>query len=264
MSKPQPAQGSAWPSVPAAPGPAPASAGGRFRAALAAGKAAADRRHDQRQPRADGRGCRLSRAVRFRRRRRRRSLGLPDLGINTLDDVLDRRAAHHRRAATLPLLVDVDTGFGRAFNIARTVRALCKAGAAAAAHRGPGRRQALRPPAQQGDRAGRGDGRPRQGGGRRAHRCPVLRHLARTDALAGRGPGARRSSARFACVAAGADRIFAEAVRDLDTYRRFTAALPVPVLANLTEFGQTPLFTLEELRGAASPWRCIRCRRFAR
>ncbi len=122
------------------------------------------------------------------------SLGLPDLGINTLDDVLTdvRRITD---VCDLPLLVDIDTGFGpSAFNIARTVKSLIKFGAAAMPHRGPGRRQALRPSAGQGNRQHRGDGRPRQGRRRCPHRQRLLPDRAhRRHRLARRG---RRHRAR--------------------------------------------------------------------
>ena len=104
------------------------------------------------------------------------SLGMPDLGISGLDDVLTdiRRITD---VCDLPLLVDVDTGFGAsAFNVARTTRSLIKSGAAGDAHRGPGRRQALRPSSRQGDRSRGRDGRPHQGRGRRADRCRLRDH----------------------------------------------------------------------------------------
>lgn len=176
------------------------------------------------------------------------SLGMPDLGLNTLDDVLTdvRRITD---VCDTPLLVDVDTGFGpSAFNIARTVRALCKFGAAAlhiedqvgAKRCGHRPHKEIVPAAEMADRVkaavdARTDGQ--------------FFVIARTDAIAIEGIE-RAIERSLACVAAGADAIFAEAVRDIDSYRRFVAALPVPVLANLTEFGQTPLFGLEELRNA--------------
>ena len=174
------------------------------------------------------------------------SLGLPDLGINSLDDVLTdvRRITD---VCDTPLLVDVDTGFGpSAFNIARTVKSLCKAGAAAihiedqvgAKRCGHRPNKEIVPSAEMADRVRAAvDARPDD----------AFFVIARTDALA--GEGLERALERCqACVEAGADGIFAEAVRDLDTYATFTAALKVPVLANLTEFGQTPLFTLDDLR----------------
>jgi len=176
------------------------------------------------------------------------SLGLPDLGISTLEDVLvdARRIAE---VCELPLLVDVDTGFGpSAFNIARTVRAMERAGVAAVhledqagakrcGHR-PGK--ALVSRAEMADRVkAAGD----------ARRDPGFVIMARTDALAGEGLEAALERA-VAYVAAGADMIFAEAVQELGQYRRFAAATKVPVLANLTEFGATPTWTVEELKAA--------------
>ena len=176
------------------------------------------------------------------------SLGVPDLGITTLDDVLTdvRRITD---ACALPLLVDVDTGFGAsAFNIARTVRSLVKVGAAAlhiedqvgakrCGHR-PGKE--LVSQAEMVDRIKAAvDARP--------DLAFVI--MARTDALAVEGLQAAMDRA-CACVEAGADMIFPEAITDLAMYRRFVDAVGVPVLANITEFGQTPLFTLAELKDA--------------
>jgi methylisocitrate lyase len=177
------------------------------------------------------------------------SLGLPDLGISNLDDVLTdvRRITD---VCDLPLLVDVDTGFGAsAFNVARTVRSLIKFGAAAmhiedqvgakrCGHR-PGKE--LVPKAEMVDRIkaavdARTDGE--------------FFILARTDALASEGLEAALDRAR-ACAEAGADGIFPEAITELGMYRKFKDAVKVPVLANITEFGKTPLFTLEELRSAS-------------
>jgi len=175
------------------------------------------------------------------------SLGLPDLGINTLDDVLTdvRRITD---VCDLPLLVDIDTGFGpSAFNIARTVKSLIKFGAAAChiedqvgakrcGHR-PGKE--IVPTEEMVDRvkaaadAGSGSG---------------FFVIARTDAIAVQGVDAAIERA-IRCVEAGADGIFAEAVYDLPTYRRFADAVRAPVLANITEFGKTPLFSVEELKG---------------
>jgi len=176
------------------------------------------------------------------------SLGLPDLGISTLDDVLTdvRRIAD---ACPLPLLVDVDTGFGpSAFNIARTVKSLIKAGAAAmhiedqvgakrCGHR-PGKE--LVPSAEMVDRIKAAVD---------ARTDPGFVVMARTDALAAEGLAAAIDRAR-ACVEAGADMIFPEAVTELAMYRQFADAVRVPVLANITEFGATPLFSVEELRSA--------------
>ena len=176
------------------------------------------------------------------------SLGVPDLGITTLDDVLTD-VLRITNASTLPLLVDVDTGFGvSAFNIARTVRSLVKAGAAAlhiedqvgakrCGHR-PGKE--LVSQTEMVDRIKAAvDARP----------DPAFVIMARTDALAVEGLQAAIDRA-CACVEAGADMIFPEAITELAMYRRFVDAVRVPVLANITEFGQTPLFTLPELEDA--------------
>ena len=176
------------------------------------------------------------------------SLGLPDLGISNLDDVLTdvRRITD---VCALPLLVDGDTGFGpSAFNIARTVRALTKAGAAGVhiedqvgakrcGHR-PGKE--LVSPQEMVDRVKAAVD---------ARTDPAFVVMARIDALAVEGLGRALDRAR-ACVEAGADMIFPEAMTDLAMYGRFVAAAGVPVLANITEFGATPLFTVEQLRGA--------------
>ncbi|MDN5844083.1 MAG: methylisocitrate lyase [Alcaligenaceae bacterium] len=175
------------------------------------------------------------------------SLGLPDLGINTLDDVLTdiRRITD---VCDLPLLVDVDTGFGpSAFNIARTVKSLIKFGAAACHIED-----------QVGaKRCGHRPGKEIVSTGEMADRVKAAVDartdsdffvIARTDAIAVDGVDAALERA-IACVEAGADAIFAEASYDLDTYARFTKALNVPVLANITEFGATPLFSVEELAG---------------
>lgn len=177
------------------------------------------------------------------------SLGMPDLGINTLDDVLTdvRRITD---VCDLPLLVDVDTGFGpSAFNIARTVSSLCKFGAAAlhiedqvgakrCGHR-PGKE--IVPADEMADRVKAAVD---------ARTDPDFFVIARTDAIAVEGLE-RAIERAIACVEAGADAIFAEAAQDLDTYRRFAAAVKVPLLANITEFGATPLFTVDELRAAS-------------
>jgi methylisocitrate lyase len=176
------------------------------------------------------------------------SLGLPDLGISNLDDVLTdvRRITD---VCSLPLLVDVDTGFGSsAFNIARTVKSLIKAGAAAmhiedqvgakrCGHR-PGK-----------ELVSRDEMVDRVKAAVDAKTDPAFVVMARTDALAVEGLERAIERAR-ACVEAGADAIFPEAMTELSMYRKFADAVGVPVLANLTEFGATPLFTLEELRSA--------------
>lgn len=175
------------------------------------------------------------------------SYGLPDLGMTSLEDVLiDARRI--TAAVPLPLLVDIDTGWGHAFNIARTIREMARAGVAAVhledqvaakrcGHR-PGKE--LVTAAEMCDRIKAAvDAKPE----------PTFVVMARTDAAAGEGVPAAIERAQ-AYVAAGADLIFAEALTTLEDYRRFTKAVPAPVLANLTEFGKTPLFTLPELKSA--------------
>jgi len=175
------------------------------------------------------------------------SFGLPDLGITTLNDVCEdiRRIT---AATELPLLVDADTGWGSAFNIRRTVREMSRAGAAglhledqvAAKRCGHRPGKALVSGAEMCDRVRAAvDGRE----------DPDFVIMARTDARASEGLEAAIERAG-AYVEAGADMIFAEAMQDLEDYRAFTRALDVPVLANITEFGKTPLYTLEELESA--------------
>ncbi|HUG98927.1 MAG TPA: methylisocitrate lyase [Gammaproteobacteria bacterium] len=175
------------------------------------------------------------------------SFGLPDLGMTSLNDVCEdiRRITG---ASRLPLLVDADTGWGAAFNIARTVREMIRAGAGGlhledqvsakrCGHR-PGK--ALVPGAEMCDRI-------RAAADGRTDDAFVI--MARTDAHAVEGqPQAIERG--LAYVAAGADMIFAEALTTLDEYRQFTTAVRVPVLANITEFGKTPLFTTTELAEA--------------
>jgi methylisocitrate lyase len=172
------------------------------------------------------------------------SFGLPDLGMTSLNDVCEdvRRIT---AASELPLLVDADTGWGGAFNIAKTCKDLIKSGAAGmhledqvqakrCGHR-PGK--ALVPSEEMCDRIKSAvDGRT----------DPSFVIMARTDAHAVEGQQAALDRAQ-AYVAAGADMIFAEALTSLEEYRQFTAAIRVPVLANITEFGKTPLFTTTEL-----------------
>jgi len=175
------------------------------------------------------------------------SLGMPDLGISTMEDVLIdvRRIAE---VTNLPLLVDIDTGWGGAFNIARTIRSMQRAGAAAVhmedqvgskrcGHR-PGKE--LVSAAEMVDRIKAAAD---------ARTDPEFVIMARTDALAGEGLEAALDRVA-AYVAAGADMIFAEAVTDLAMYPRFKQAAGVPILANITEFGMTPLFTTKELGDA--------------
>ena len=176
------------------------------------------------------------------------SLGLPDLGISGLEDVLiDVRRITD--VCDLPLLVDVDTGFGAsAFNISRTVRSLVKAGAAGmhiedqvgakrCGHR-PGK--AIVSAQEMADRVKASVD---------ARQDPEFLIMARTDALAVEGLQAAIDRA-CRCVEAGADAIFPEAITELSMYKAFAAAVKVPVLANITEFGDTPLYTVDELRTA--------------
>ncbi len=176
------------------------------------------------------------------------SLGLPDLGINNLDDVLTdvRRITD---VCSLPLMVDIDTGFGpSAFNIARTIKSLIKAGAAAChiEDQVGAKRCGHRPGKEIVSQAEMVD---RVKAAADAKTDPDFFLIARTDAIQVDGVDAAIERA-VACVEAGADGIFAEAAYDLPTYRRFVDAVKVPVLANITEFGQTPLFTVDELRSA--------------
>ena len=176
------------------------------------------------------------------------SLGLPDLGISNLDDVLvDVRRITD--VCDLPLLVDVDTGFGAsAFNVARTVRALGKAGAAAChiEDQVGAKRCGHRPGKEIVSKDEMAD-RIKAAADARLDDDFVI--MARTDALAVEGLDAAIERA-VACVEAGADMIFPEAMTTLDMYRKFAEAVKVPVLANITEFGATPLFTVDELAGA--------------
>jgi len=175
------------------------------------------------------------------------SLGLPDLGISGLDDVLvDVRRITD--VCDLPLLVDVDTGFGGAFNIARTVKSLIKFGAGAMhiEDQVQAKRCGHRPNKEIVSREEMVD---RIKAAADARTDPDFVIMARTDALAVEGLQAAIDRA-CACVEAGADMIFPEAMTELAMYRQFADAVKVPVLANITEFGQTPLFTVDELRGA--------------
>lgn len=176
------------------------------------------------------------------------SLGMPDLGINTLDDVLiDVRRITD--VCDLPLLVDIDTGFGpSAFNIARTVKSLIKFGAAACHIEDQvGAKRCGHRPGKEIVTTQEMADRIKAAADARTDDDFFL--IARTDAIAVEGVDAAIERAQ-ACVEAGADAIFAEASYDLDTYKRFTHELNVPVLANITEFGQTPLFTVDELASA--------------
>jgi methylisocitrate lyase len=172
------------------------------------------------------------------------SLGMPDLAMTTLGDVLEdvRRITG---VCELPLLVDADTGFGSAFNIARTTRELIRAGAAGM-H------------IEDQEQAKRCGHRPNKALVSSREMCDRIRAavdaredsefvvMARTDAMASEGLSASLDRAA-AYVESGADMIFAEALYTLDDYRDFCAGVSVPVLANLTEFGQTPTFTVTEL-----------------
>lgn len=176
------------------------------------------------------------------------SLGLPDLGITGLDDVLTdvRRITD---VCDVPLLVDIDTGFGpSAFNIARTVKSLIKFGAAGChiEDQAGAKRCGHRPGKEIVSKREMAD-RVKAAVDARTDRDFFL--VARTDAIATEGVDAAIDRS-LACVEAGADGIFAEAAGDLATYRKFADAVQVPVLANMTEFGETPLFTLDELRTA--------------
>jgi len=176
------------------------------------------------------------------------SLGLPDLGIIALEDVLvDVRRITH--VCDLPLLVDIDTGFGpSAFNIARTVKSLIQAGAAAChIEDQAGAKRCGHQPGKDIVTVQEMADRVKAAVDARTDRNFFV--IARTDAIAVEGVDAAIERAR-ACLAAGADAVFAEAAHDLATYRRFAAAVGAPLLANLTEFGRTPLFGLDELRDA--------------
>jgi methylisocitrate lyase len=176
------------------------------------------------------------------------SLGMPDLGISSLDDVLTdiRRITD---VCELPLLVDVDTGFGAsAFNVARTTRSLVKFGAAAMhiEDQVAAKRCGHRPGKEIVSREEMCD-RIKAAVDARTDRGFVV--MARTDALASEGIEKAIERAR-AYVEAGADMIFPEAITELAMYRKFAQAVKVPILANITEFGQTPLFTVDELGSA--------------
>jgi methylisocitrate lyase len=175
------------------------------------------------------------------------SLGLPDLGISTLEDVLiDVRRITD--AVDTPLLVDIDTGWGGAFNIARSVKSVAKAGAAAvhiedqvsAKRCGHRPNKAVVSQAEMVDRIKAAVD---------ARTDPDFVIMARTDALAVEGLQSAIDRA-CACVEAGADAIFPEAMTELGMYKQFVDAVKVPVLANITEFGSTPLFTVKELASA--------------
>ena len=176
------------------------------------------------------------------------SLGLPDLGISGLEDVLvDVRRITD--VCDVPLLVDIDTGFGAsAFNVARTVRSLIKAGAAACHIEDQvGAKRCGHRPGKEIVSQGEMVDRVRAAVDARTDENFVI--MARTDALAVEGLDAAIERA-VACVEAGADMIFPEAMTSLEMYKQFADAVKVPVLANITEFGSTPLFTVDELASA--------------
>ena len=174
------------------------------------------------------------------------SYGLPDLGITSLNDVI-ADVERISNASEIPLLVDIDTGWGGAFNIARTIKAMEKAGAAAVhledqvAQKRCGHRpnKAIVSQAEMVDRV-------KAAVDARTDDDFVI--MARTDALAVEGMDSAIERA-IACVEAGADAIFPEAIIELGQYNHFADAVKVPILANITEFGQTPLFNCEELAG---------------
>ena len=176
------------------------------------------------------------------------SLGVPDLGITTLEDVLiDVRRI--TSVCDLPLLVDIDTGFGpSAFNIERTIKSLIGAGAAGAhiEDQVGAKRCGHRPNKEVVSKEEMVD---RIKAAKSARGDNEFYLIARTDAVAVEGIESSIERA-LAYLSAGADAIFAEAITTLDDYRRFTSAVKAPVLANITEFGLTPLFTIEELRSA--------------
>jgi methylisocitrate lyase len=175
------------------------------------------------------------------------SLGVPDLGISTLDDVLTdiRRITD---ACSLPLLVDVDTGWGGAFNIARAVKSLTKFGAAAMhiEDQVQQKRCGHRPNKEIVSKDEMVD-RIKAAADAKTDSSFVI--MARTDALAVEGLD-RTIERACACVEAGADMIFPEAITELDMYKKFADAVKVPILANITEFGKTPLFSTQELASA--------------
>ena len=175
------------------------------------------------------------------------SLGMPDLGVSTMEDVLTdaRRIVD---ASGMPLLVDIDTGWGGAFNIARTIRSFINVGVAAVHMEDQvGQKRCGHRPGKEVVSTAEMCDRVKAAVDARSDASFVI--MARTDAAASEGVD---SAIERACayVEAGADMIFPEAMRTLDDYRRFKQAVKVPILANLTEFGSTPFFTTDELRGA--------------
>jgi methylisocitrate lyase len=175
------------------------------------------------------------------------SLGMPDLGISTMEDVLTdaRRIVD---ATGMPLMVDIDTGWGGAFNIARTIKSFHRIGVAAVHMEDQvGQKRCGHRPGKDVVSAGEMVDRVKSAVDARPDAGFVI--MARTDAAAVEGIDAAIDRA-CAYVEAGADMIFPEAMKSLDDYRRFKAAVKVPILANLTEFGSTPFFTTDELREA--------------
>ncbi|MGN6520413.1 MAG: methylisocitrate lyase [Dokdonella sp.] len=176
------------------------------------------------------------------------SLGMPDLGISTMEDVLTdaRRIVD---ATQMPLLVDVDTGWGGAFNIARTIRSFINVGVAAVHMEDQvGQKRCGHRPGK--EVVPKGEMVDRVKAAVDARTDPAFVIMARTDAAAVEGIDVAVERA-VAYVEAGADMIFPEAMKTLEDYRRFRQAVKVPILANLTEFGSTPFFTTGELRDAA-------------
>ena len=175
------------------------------------------------------------------------SFGLPDLGITTLADVTEdvQRICN---ATDLPLLVDIDTGWGGAFNISRTIKNIEKAGAAGVhiEDQVSQKRCGHRPNKSIVSKSEMIDRIKAAVDGKKDSKFMVM---ARTDALAVEGINAALDRA-VGCVEAGADAIFPEAILDLEQYKLFTEAIDVPVLANITEFGKTPLYTRDQLRDA--------------
>lgn len=174
------------------------------------------------------------------------SLGLPDLGINTLDDVLTdvRRITD---VCDTPLIVDIDTGFGpSAFNIARTIKSLTKFGAAGCHIEDQvGAKRCGHRPGK--EIVSTDEMRDRVKAATDARTDDTFYLIARTDAIASHGVDAAIERA-LACIEAGADAIFAEAAYDLATFDKFANAITVPLLANITEFGKTPLFSVDQLK----------------
>ncbi|MUV13980.1 methylisocitrate lyase [Noviluteimonas gilva] len=175
------------------------------------------------------------------------SLGVPDLGISTMEDVLvDARRIVD--ATQLPLLVDIDTGWGGAFNIARTIRSFINVGVAAVHMEDQvGQKRCGHRPGKEVVTKDEMVDRVKAAVDARTDESFVI--MARTDAAAVEGVDSAIDRA-CAYVEAGADMIFPEAMNTLEDYKRFKAAVKVPILANLTEFGSTPFFTTDELRGA--------------